>query len=64
MLTVYWGLTISEGESMTIMVGSVAMGWQAWGWSSSWELTPLSITSKKQRELTRNGWAFENKSHL
>ena len=32
-------LTISEGESMMTMLGSMAAGRQAWYWSRSWELT-------------------------
>ena len=42
-------LTISEGESMIIMVGNMAAGRQAWCWSSSWELTSWS-TGRMQRE--------------
>lgn len=45
---------------MAIMVGSMAVGQQAWSWSGSRELTSLSTTSRKQRELTRNEWTFEN----
>jgi len=34
------GLTVLEGESLTIMVESMAAGRQAWHWSSSRGLTP------------------------
>jgi hypothetical protein len=33
-------MTVSEGGSMIVTVGGVAVGRQAWQWSGSWELTP------------------------
>jgi hypothetical protein len=53
------GLTIAEGESMTIMAVSMAADRQAQNWKSSCELTALP-KSRRQRKLNGNSEGFSN----
>ena len=51
---------ISEGESITIMVGSLAaVGRQAWYWSSSWELTSDLQVPDGGKSWLEMEWALE-----
>lgn len=52
-------LTLSEGESMTILTGDRQQSRQAWGWSSRWELTSLIHSHMTDRKRLRLVWAFE-----
>ena len=45
-------LNVLEGESMTIMAGSMAAKRRAWNWGSSLALTP--DLQEQGRELIRN----------
>lgn len=45
------GLTVSEGESITVMVGSMAVGRQTWYWSSGGQLTSWNGNCVSER-----GW--------
>lgn len=62
---VYLELIVSEGEPMTIMMGSVAAGKkiQIWSWNNSRgisrKITQNRETTMKQRELTGVMWSFE-----
>lgn len=47
---VYWGLRVSDSESVTIMVVSMVAGRKAWCWSNTWEFLSWS-TSMRKREL-------------
>lgn len=50
-------LTAPEGESMTILYGSISSGMQVWPWSIvRWELSSIWSTgmSESQRKLSRN----------
>jgi hypothetical protein len=53
-------LTVSEGESMTTMVGSMAAGRQAWQWSSNWLKTYMWDNNPNvERKPTGTLWASE-----
>lgn len=58
-------LTVSEGESMTVIVGSMAAGRQARCWSSSWEFIPHPQVGDSGRENRgREGGLLKSQSTL
>lgn len=52
---IYLQLTISERESMTVMMGSVAAGQQAWRWT----VTKSSHNHQEENSLQGIAWTLK-----